>query len=201
MATEVALLDNPTVIPPEGAGPFSVTVPTELLPPATLVGFSVNPVSATGTNVKLVLNEFKPNVAVIVTVVVLFTQFVGIAKSIDDAPAGTVTVDGGRAFPLFEVRFMTTPLAEAGALSVTVPTVEFPPAMELGLIASPVSEAAEMDSVAEADVTPTFAVITADVSLATFKVVIVNVAEVEPAATVTVAGGMALVKEEVNDTI
>lgn len=34
------LLDRDTTMPPEGAGPFNVTVPVELLPPTTLVGFT-----------------------------------------------------------------------------------------------------------------------------------------------------------------
>ena len=41
VATAVLLLDRPTDIPPEGAGPFNATVPVEILPPLTLVGFSV----------------------------------------------------------------------------------------------------------------------------------------------------------------
>jgi hypothetical protein len=38
-ATAVLLLDNVTVAPPVGAGPVSVTVPLEGLPPVTLAGF------------------------------------------------------------------------------------------------------------------------------------------------------------------
>jgi len=38
----VLLLLNVTIAPPVGAAPLSVTVPCELLPPTTLVGFSVS---------------------------------------------------------------------------------------------------------------------------------------------------------------
>ena len=38
---EVLLLDNVTVAPPAGATPLSVTVPTELFPPTTVLGFTV----------------------------------------------------------------------------------------------------------------------------------------------------------------
>lgn len=47
VATDVLLLDSPTVTPPEGAAPVSVTVPVERLPPLTLVGFSVSDESVT----------------------------------------------------------------------------------------------------------------------------------------------------------
>jgi len=40
-AAVALLLERVTVAPPDGAGPFRVTVPVELLPPVTDVGFSV----------------------------------------------------------------------------------------------------------------------------------------------------------------
>jgi hypothetical protein len=41
-AAAVLLLVSVTVAPPAGAGPLSVTVPCELAPPTTTVGFSVS---------------------------------------------------------------------------------------------------------------------------------------------------------------
>ena len=41
LATPVLLLDSDTAAPPAGAAPDSVTVPCELVPPVTLVGFRV----------------------------------------------------------------------------------------------------------------------------------------------------------------
>ena len=58
VATDVLLLLRPTDAPPEGAADVRVTVPVELLPPVTLVGFSVNEESVgpdePGFTVKLV---------------------------------------------------------------------------------------------------------------------------------------------------
>ncbi len=46
VAAEVLLLDSDTATPPAGAALLSVTVPWEVLPPTTLVGFSVTELNA-----------------------------------------------------------------------------------------------------------------------------------------------------------
>ena len=48
VATDVSLLESATCVPPDGAGPLSVTVPLDELPPITLVGFRVSEVSIGG---------------------------------------------------------------------------------------------------------------------------------------------------------
>jgi hypothetical protein len=48
VVAELLLSDNVITAPPLGAGPFSVTVPVELMPPVTVVGFSVKELSAGG---------------------------------------------------------------------------------------------------------------------------------------------------------
>ena len=45
LAAVVLPLERATCAPPAGAGPLSVTVPVDELPPTTLVGFNVNEVS------------------------------------------------------------------------------------------------------------------------------------------------------------
>ena len=45
LAAVVLLLERATCAPPAGAGPLSVTVPVDELPPITAVGFNVNEVS------------------------------------------------------------------------------------------------------------------------------------------------------------
>ncbi len=47
VATLVLLLESPTTAPPAGAGPLSVTVPVEELPPWTVVGLSVSALRVT----------------------------------------------------------------------------------------------------------------------------------------------------------
>lgn len=75
VATVVLLLDRVTLAPPDGAAPVKVTVPVELFPPLTLVGFSVSDESVTppplaGVIVREALCELLPSVAVISAVVV-----------------------------------------------------------------------------------------------------------------------------------
>lgn len=62
---EVLLLLNDTTAPPAGAGLFRVSVPVELLPPTTLVGFTLTAVSvATGVMVKVACTLVAPFEAV-----------------------------------------------------------------------------------------------------------------------------------------
>ncbi len=58
---------SPTVIPSGPAAPFSVTVPVTELPPITVVGFSVSPLTAAGLMVSVAVFVELPAVAVIVT--------------------------------------------------------------------------------------------------------------------------------------
>ena len=47
------LLDSVTGAPPAGAGPFSLTVPVELLPPVTVVGLTLSELGMGGITVSV----------------------------------------------------------------------------------------------------------------------------------------------------
>jgi len=52
-ATAVLLLDKATLIPPAGAGPFNVTVPVDVTPPATGLGAKVSEEGVGGLTVSV----------------------------------------------------------------------------------------------------------------------------------------------------
>lgn len=54
VAVFVSLLDSDTTAPPGGATPFKVTVPVDVVPPVTLVGFNNIEDSVRGLTVKIV---------------------------------------------------------------------------------------------------------------------------------------------------
>lgn len=54
-ATPVLLLERVTVAPPDGAAPFKVTLPVELLPPVTEEGLNVTDDTFNGFTVKVAL--------------------------------------------------------------------------------------------------------------------------------------------------
>jgi hypothetical protein len=122
VATPVLLLERTTTAPPLGAGPFSVTVALDELPPVTVAGLSVSDVGAGGVTVSEAVCVVPAYTAVIVTEVAVLTALVFTVKMAFVAPAWTVTVDGTVAtlvLPL--VRATTAPPAGAGAVSVTLP--------------------------------------------------------------------------------
>jgi len=126
---------------------------------------------------------------VIVATEVVGTGIVEIVNSAVVAPEATVTVDGVTATGSLEDKLITKPPGPAGAPRVTVPVENVPPTTDAGANVRPVSApGAETFRVAVTDVAPIFAVIVAVVDVVTGDVVTVNVAVVDPANTVTLAG-------------
>lgn len=126
------------------------------------------------------------------------TVVVGMAKVALVAPAGTVTLAGTVAALLLLDSVTPNPPAGAAAVNVTVPWADAPPTTLVGLTDTAESDAAGGGGAggvtvsAAVLVAPPYApVIVTGVDVPTALVVIVNVALVAPAATVTLAGGVA----------
>lgn len=136
MATDVLLLESVTLAPPDGAAPVRVTVPVELFPPLTLVGFRVSEESVTpevdGLMVSEACWELLPSVAVITAVVVELTDVVVTVKLALVDPEGTVTLLGTLAEELLLLKLTTVPPEGAAELRVTVPVELVPPVTLVG---------------------------------------------------------------------
>ena len=129
---------------------------------------------------------------IIVAVVVAVTVVVLIVNVAEVAPAATVTLAGKVALDELDERATTTPPVGAGPLRVTVPVEDDPPATEVGDKLSDVTAAGFTVSVALTETPVSVPVIFAATVAVTGEVVTVNVVEVDPAGTVTVAGTTAL---------
>jgi hypothetical protein len=125
------LLVNVTAVPPEGAGPFSVTVACEVLPPVTLAGLRVNEAMAMaacgGAIVSVACCELPPAVTVITTLVFDVTGCVLMAKEVVVLPAVMDTPGGILARPLLLEMVTTTSPVGAGPVRFTVPWELNPP--------------------------------------------------------------------------
>ncbi|HTS78220.1 MAG TPA: hypothetical protein VMG40_18550 [Bryobacteraceae bacterium] len=119
----------------------------------------------------------------------------------DVAPAATVTLAGTLAADDFELESETTaPPDGAADVRVTVPVTEFPLVTELELSVIPLRAAtigAGLTVIGDVAVTELYVALrVTEVALLTVPAVIVNVADVAPAATVTLAGTFAAVEFE-----
>jgi len=124
-----------TTVPPVGAGPFSVTVPVEDVPPRTEVGFTVRPAGTGAVTLSVAIAELPPSVAVTVAAKVELTEDVEIVKVAVVDPAATVTVAGQTTPALPEAKLTIVPPVGAGPSNVTVPVDCDPPTTEVGDIA------------------------------------------------------------------
>src|SRR5882762_788775 len=207
VATAGLLLERETRAPPLGAGALSVTVPVEGDPPMTLLGFSVSevrvgPGRGTGVTVSVAVCcwDMPAWDAEMVTGVELATTVVVIWKVAMAVPAATVTLAGTVATEVLLLeRETTVPPPGAGPLRITFPVEGFPPLTLVGFSVSEVRvgpEEAAGVTVSEAvccwDTPAWDAEMITGVELATAMVVIWNVALAVPAATVTLAGTVAM---------
>jgi hypothetical protein len=148
-ATDELPVARVTDNPPLGAAEVSATVPVALLPPDTLAGATANEASdgAVGPAARLTNADLvtPPALASTSTVVKTLVALVVIVKLVELLPAGTVTVGGTwRTAGLLLLNVTTPPPAGAEVTSWTVPCVEVPLTMSVGLTLNP-------DSVGAAD--------------------------------------------------
>jgi hypothetical protein len=134
-AAEVLLLFSVIAAPVGGAAPLSVSVPVELEPPVTVLGFRVREVRDATVTVREVLLVVLPNVPEIETETEDATPLVVIVKvALVDPPginalAGTCATD-----VLLLCKVTTIPPGGATPFKVTVPVEGLPPTTELGLL-------------------------------------------------------------------
>ncbi|HWD38581.1 MAG TPA: hypothetical protein VG944_07010 [Fimbriimonas sp.] len=181
----VLVSDRVIVSPAAGAWPVRVTVPVEEVPPGTLVGFTLTDKRSAGLIVRSAVKVAVPAVAVTVAVVAAETAVVDIVKVADVEPEGTVTVAGTEADELLSLSVTEMPEEGAAPVRVTVPVDELPPTTEVGLSETPESVGGVTVREAFRVVVPSVKGIVPELLLATGVVLIVKVAELEPAGIVT----------------
>ena len=126
------LLLRVTRAPPLGAGPLSVSVPVDEVPPRTLAGLSVTELRLRAWTVS-VAEAVPPSVAEILTLVFAETLDVVTVKVAVVAPAATVIEAGTCATtPLLVPRETEIPPVGALPLRVTVPVELLPPSRDVG---------------------------------------------------------------------
>src|SRR5216684_8357688 len=195
LTTEALSLTRGTSAPPLGAGPVRVTVPVAPDPPATFTGVMVSERSARfggGCTVSGMVWLTPLNDAVMPTTVCVRIVVVSMVKVAVVAPCGTRTLSGTEAIDRSSLVTMTrAPPVPAGLVNVTVALTGRPPTTDAG---ERTSEARTTGggatvNVAETEVVPVIArIVAVTVVVIVFDVVIVKVAEVDPATTVTFAG-------------
>jgi len=138
--------------------------------------------------------------AVIVTLVLAETATVVTVKVALVAPEAMVTEAGVLADAELSLRVITRPLEGAAEPMWTVPVEELPPTTDVGLMVREVTVGGLIVRTAVWEVLFAVAVMVAFVCAATATVVIVKLAVVAPAATVTVAGTVAELELLESDT-
>lgn len=183
--TVARLLLSLTTVPPLPEGPVRVTVPEALVPPATALGVIVTESRVTVTIVSVALWVCPPRAAEIDAVWGLVTFTVPIANVAEDWLAATVTDAGTVAVEALLLRVTTAPDGPAFPLRVTVPIAGLPPVTVDGFSAKFDNEAGVIVNIPDWVVPMTVPEIETLVVEPTPLVVMVKLAEVCPAGTVT----------------
>lgn len=185
---EALELDSATLIPPDGAAAFSITVPVEVLPPVREYRLRVREDSSGCT--ETYAGKFRLLYdAVIWTPVLVVTAAAGRVNVVVVLPAGTVTLVGTVTALLVLVSVTGRPPVGAAAFRVSVPvTVAPPPPTRLvGLRAKDWSQGLIVSTAFCVD--PLYAAVrVADIVEVTLLAVTENVFVVPPAGTVTEDG-------------
>lgn len=193
VATDVLPLESATTTPPAVAGAVNVTVPVEDAPPTTERGLRLRleRVGLLEFTVKVTDLDTPPAVAVMTEELVPAVVPAWIVNVALVAPPATVTLSGTvAAVALPFVSDTTSPPAGAGAVKVTVPVLVEPSTTVVGLRLN-VESAGDAVALAvtvsrdDRETPPPVAVMVAELPLVTEPVVMVNVALLEPPATLT----------------
>lgn len=133
VANVVSRLDRLTTVPPAGAMPSSNTVPVDVSPPTTADGLNDRVVIVgVRTSSEAVAFTF-PDVAVMMTLVLVVTGMVLMTKSAASEPGVTMTNGGTITDGSLLSKVTTSPPAGALVAKVTVPVELCPPETESGL--------------------------------------------------------------------
>jgi hypothetical protein len=191
VAAAVLLLVSVTTAPPVGAEALSVTVPVAPVPPGTLVGFTDTDEITGGFTVSEVF-WLPLYVPVSVACAAVPTGKVVTANVAEVAPAETVTLAETDATGLLLLVSATTaPPVGAAAFNATVPVEPVPPVTLVGFTET--EEITGGFTVSEVFCVPLKVPVNVTcVAVPTAVVETGNVAEVAPAATVTLTGTVAV---------
>ena len=195
LTSDVFALDSAITAPPPGAVPFNVTVPVAGVPPGT---FPLNRICPRrGNSDTSAFSVVPPYVPEILTTVAAVTALEAIGKVAVVWPAGTVTLAGietgtvpepplAKAFD----NVTTAPVEGAAAVRATLPVADAPPTIESGAIVTLLSVVAPPGVISSNAWRPGLPARCAKIFKlncdVTGDVVIVKLALVAPAGTVTV---------------
>ncbi len=176
-----------TVRPPAGAALPIVTVPMDETPPATVVGLTDRPVTTGAVIARLAAFEEPFELAVMFAVRFDATELVVIVNVPVVAPAAIVAVPGTAA-PLSDDTVTVNPPTGAADEIVIVPVELTPPSTVVGFNERAETVGPCTNKLPGLDVPFAIPLMVAVVSTPTATVVMLNVADVAPAAIVTDAG-------------